>query len=110
MEACRIPLVDRDNYIIVADQKNNCIRLIKWNDSENNVTTLAGKRGDWVNNLVPLVFQSIDGLSKKARFNFPTHLSFDNSGQLVVVCLNNSGAVRIVDSLNSSFDAPRHTD
>ena len=103
-------VVDRDNYVIVADQKNHCIRLIKANDSENNVTTLAGKRNDSVNNLVPHECQSIDGLSKKARFNFPTHLSFDNSGQLVVVCLNNSGAVRIVNSLNSSFDAPHNTD
>jgi hypothetical protein len=102
-------VVDRNNYVIIADRNNHCIRLIKSNRTGKNVITLAGRRSVSADNLVPLECQSIDGLSKKARFNLPSQLSFDNSGQLVVVCINNSGAVRIVNSLNSSFDPPRHT-
>jgi hypothetical protein len=103
-------VVDRNNYYIVADRDNHLIRLIRWNNNAKDVITLAGRRSVTAYNLVPLELQSIDGLGQKARFSLPTHLSFDNSGQLVVVCVNNNGAVRIVNSLNSSFDAPGHTD
>jgi hypothetical protein len=103
-------VVDRNNYYIVADRNNHLIRLIRWNNKAKDVITLAGRRSVTAYNLVPLELQSIDGLGQKARFSLPTHLSFDNSGQLVVVCVNNNGAVRIVNSLNSSFDAPGHTD
>jgi len=103
-------VVDRNNYIIVADRGNHCLRLLKWNNNEHNVTTLAGRRSLLEDNTVPPEFQSINGLSKTARFHLPCHLCFDNSGQLLVVCKNNNGAIRIVNPLNSSFDPPRNTD
>jgi len=99
-------VVDDDNSILVADRYNHCLRMIKSNGQKHEVVTLAGRRSVLIDDVLPLELQSIDGLSKRARFNFPRHLCFNNSGQLVVVCNNNNGAIRVVSPRNSSFAPP----
>jgi hypothetical protein len=68
----RSVVVDSSGTLYVADSNSNTIRKIT---SAGSVSTLAGKAD---------TFGSTDGVGSAARFNFPTSLALDASGNLYV--------------------------
>jgi len=85
--------VDGNNNILVADQENNCIRMIAGKGGR--VTTVAGsaEKGN------------VDGTGASVRFSEPLGVTLDERGRLLVLVEENAGSLRVIEA---SLSPPQH--
>jgi sugar lactone lactonase YvrE len=78
--------VDLAGNLYVADQGNHTIRKVAPQGTNWVVATLAGLAGHW---------GSVDGTGSEARFNYPSGLAVDGSGNVYVADFGNCALRRI---------------
>lgn len=82
--------VDNAGAVYVADQSNHLVRKLTPDGASWNVTTIGGKPGS---------AGATNGLGADARFNRPTGVAVDSSGNVYVV---DSGAARVTKGISTN--------
>jgi len=101
--------VDGNNIILVANTGGNCIQMIV-NESGAQWAKLAGSDLCISRSIATMCEEGKeDGDGARARFDSPGSLAVDEQGRLLVVDLNNSDCVRVVEAL-PSLAPPRGVD
>ena len=85
--------VDGSGNVFVADSQNHAIRKIS---PSGNVTTLAGPRAGWSSGIAGYA----NGQGTEARFNYPTGVTVDGSGNVYVAEYGNNRIRKISPSGN----------
>ena len=84
---------DGSGNIYVADYLNHRIRKIDTSTTQNNVTTIAGTGS----------IGSTDGPGSSARFNYPSGITVDGSGNVYVADLRNN-RIRKIDTSTTQYN------
>lgn len=86
--------VDNAGNIYVAESQNNLVRRLTGSGTNYTVTTLGGSPGS---------ASTVDGVGAAARFNQPSGIAVDGSGNLYVV---NAGSQNVVKGISTNTPPP----